>query len=443
MAAGQLSSGRGTASPDLGRSSARLLPPAAETGRGSVRRLSARLRPGLGLCRPYRQPDCRRRPCPLRAKLPAGAAPNDRRSLGGGHLAADRANREHASPCCRDHRGDDAARGRRPAGRPHPRRNSVATGVGRGGDGALGRYRPAAGHGGAVRQTAAGLRSIGYAALGLADRPPGWARPVAGNGRAERARQAGCHECHDAQHRHQHAHLVRNGLGRLLRRCQPDRRIAARGFGFRRDGFRHAQSVPHGHRRNGAQIAAVRRRGGDACAGHGRLGQRGLPARSRALADRRGARHIGTLGRIFPAAAPVAATRGAGGRAGRVSRRDQCHEPGPSCRCGLADRRIRHHSAAGAWRAAAVHRFRTCLRAGEPVSDPLSASGPVARHGTCARRAGCRADCSRGSGAADCTFGREGNDRAAGSSSPVQHRRRGPFRPAVGRPRCGDAERRG
>ena len=70
MAARQLSPRRRADPRDPRRPAAGLLPPAAEAGRRAARRLSARVRPRLGLRRPHRQPVRPRDAAPLRARLP-------------------------------------------------------------------------------------------------------------------------------------------------------------------------------------------------------------------------------------------------------------------------------------------------------------------------------------------------------------------------------------
>ena len=96
VAGRQLSHRRGADSRDPRRPPARLLSPAAEARRRAARRLSARLRNRLGLRRAYRQPLRPADAVPLRARLPARAAADDRRAVGGRDHAAHRAGRESA-----------------------------------------------------------------------------------------------------------------------------------------------------------------------------------------------------------------------------------------------------------------------------------------------------------------------------------------------------------
>ena len=78
------------------RPAAGLLSATAKAGRRAVRRLSARVRPRLGLRRPHRQPLRPGDAVPLRARLSGRAAADDRRTLGGRDHAADRADRKPA-----------------------------------------------------------------------------------------------------------------------------------------------------------------------------------------------------------------------------------------------------------------------------------------------------------------------------------------------------------
>ena len=128
MADRQLSSRRTANSRNPLRSAARLLPAAAEAGRRTVRRISARVRSGLGFRRPHRQPLRPRDAVPLRARLPGGPAADDRRTLGGRDHAADRAGREPQAPGRADRaqqrRTAGGGRSRRPLarrGRAHRR----------------------------------------------------------------------------------------------------------------------------------------------------------------------------------------------------------------------------------------------------------------------------------------------------------------------------------
>ena len=124
VAARQLPPRRRADPRDSRRSAARLLPAAAEAGRRTVRGLSAGVRRGLGLCRAYGQSLRPRDAAPVRARLPARSAADDRGVVGGRDHAADRA-RGESSP-------------RRPPHRDEPRR---APGSGRLGRPAPGRER--------------------------------------------------------------------------------------------------------------------------------------------------------------------------------------------------------------------------------------------------------------------------------------------------------------
>ena len=103
---------------DPRRSPAPLLSPAAQDLGRTPGGISARPRRDLGVRRAHRQPLRPADAHPLRARLPARAAPHDRRALGGGDHAADRAGGEPAQGR-RDHRQQPGrARGGRRAGGP-------------------------------------------------------------------------------------------------------------------------------------------------------------------------------------------------------------------------------------------------------------------------------------------------------------------------------------
>ena len=123
MARRQLPRRRRAAARDPRRPSARVLSRAAQAGRGAARRLPARLRHRLGVRGPYRQPVRSRDAPALRARLPARAAADDRRAVGGGDHAARRARREPPAPG-REHRA--RARGA-PGGRRAGRRAARAS----------------------------------------------------------------------------------------------------------------------------------------------------------------------------------------------------------------------------------------------------------------------------------------------------------------------------
>ena len=115
MARRQLSSRREANSRASLGPAARLLPPASQARLGSLRRLSPRLRRGLGLRRPHRQPLRLRDAGSLRQGLSGGAAAHHRRTLGGVDHAADRAGRKSRTPRAADHaKPRGAHRGGRP-----------------------------------------------------------------------------------------------------------------------------------------------------------------------------------------------------------------------------------------------------------------------------------------------------------------------------------------
>ncbi len=97
VAGRQLPHRRGSDPRDPRRSPARLLPPASQALGRTARGASPRARAGLGLRRAHRQPLRPGDAVPVRARLPARAAAHDRRALGGGDHAADRARREPAA----------------------------------------------------------------------------------------------------------------------------------------------------------------------------------------------------------------------------------------------------------------------------------------------------------------------------------------------------------
>ena len=121
MGARQLSRGRRADPRDPRRPAARVLSPAAQARRGSVRRISARVRHRLGLRRAHRQPLRSGIPAALRARLSDRRAAHHRRVVGGGHHAAHRAGREPAARRAthRDQprRAAGSRRGRGPAAR--------------------------------------------------------------------------------------------------------------------------------------------------------------------------------------------------------------------------------------------------------------------------------------------------------------------------------------
>ena len=134
MAARQLSSRRRADPRNPRRPAAGLLSAVAEAGRRAVRRLSARVRPGLGLRRPYRQPLRPRDAVALRARLPARPAADDRRAVGGGDHAAHRPGGESAALGRADHEPPVRSRrsrfGCRPAARrERPARRSPGAGI--------------------------------------------------------------------------------------------------------------------------------------------------------------------------------------------------------------------------------------------------------------------------------------------------------------------------
>ena len=104
---------------DLPRGFYRQLPKLAD---GPLAGLSARLRTGLGLRRAHRQPVRPADAVPLRARLPARAAADDRRAVGGGDHAAHRAGRESAARGRADREQPRGAPGGRRPGRPAPGR---------------------------------------------------------------------------------------------------------------------------------------------------------------------------------------------------------------------------------------------------------------------------------------------------------------------------------
>ena len=105
---------------DQARSSPALLPRAAQARRGAAGRLSAGLRPGLGLRRPYGQPFRRADALPVRRRLSAGAAAPDRRALGDRHHLAHRAGGESSPLGPADRGRARGAPGGRPFDRPPP-----------------------------------------------------------------------------------------------------------------------------------------------------------------------------------------------------------------------------------------------------------------------------------------------------------------------------------
>src|SRR5216684_2271108 len=122
VAARQLPSRRRADPRNSRRSATWLLSAVAEVDHRTFRRLSAGLRRGLGLCRSYGQPLRPRDAAPVRARLPARSAADDRRVMGGRDHAADRARGESStrSQAYRDRPSRAPGSGR--PGRPAPGR---------------------------------------------------------------------------------------------------------------------------------------------------------------------------------------------------------------------------------------------------------------------------------------------------------------------------------
>ena len=229
MADRQLSSRREADPRDPLRSAARLLPAAAQAGRRAVRRISARVRRGLGLRRPHRQPLRSRDAVPLRARLPGGPAADDRRALGGRDHAADRAGRESA--------------GASPSGScavaPHGRRRTVSPTACWASAGAppnrcavvLADYERAPLPDAFAVQLVHRLRDqdprITPALTWLDERLAAQGTTADAVVRDEHQRQ-GAGERHGAQHHHQHAPDLRCRLDGAVRAHQPRRRRACR-----------------------------------------------------------------------------------------------------------------------------------------------------------------------------------------------------------------------
>ena len=177
----------------------------------------ARVRHGLGLRRPHRQPLRSGDADPLRARLPDGPAAHHRRAVGRGDHAAHRAGREPAALGRAHHEPPVGARGSRRRGRP-----------------AAGRERPAWPTRPRSRPTHQAPFSEGFV-VQLVQRlrdqdPEAIARGRLARGAAEarrarlptrlvrqRASAAGRDQRHGAQHHHQHAPDLRRRLGEAVR----------------------------------------------------------------------------------------------------------------------------------------------------------------------------------------------------------------------------------
>ena len=292
----------------------RLLSAIAEVGHRTFRRLSAGLRRGLGLRRSYGQPLRPRDAAPVRARLPARSAADDRRTVGGRDHAAHRA------------RGESSTRGE--AHRDRPRR---APGSGRPGRPAPGRERAperadprglsalrtgtlAGGLRRSTRATAAGPGSEGHAGADVARGAPGGPGNDRRRDRARRAPETGCDERDGPQHHHQHAPDLRRRLGGAVRERQSRRRHAAVRQRLRGHGFSDAQPLPQRDRgaRAGLETDGTgdcasgtsgRKRSGAQVAGRRCLSPR---ARSRLSPDRRGASRVRGDDRISRSLAQLA-----------------------------------------------------------------------------------------------------------------------------------------
>ena len=228
MADRQLSSRREADPRDPLRSAARLLPAAAQARRRTVRRISARVRRGLGLRRPHRQPLRSRDAVPLRARLSGGPAADDRRALGGRDHAADRPRREPQAAGGAD----------RATAAPHGRRRTTSpTGCWASAGAPPNRCRPCLPRLSDARRCrmpsrcnssigcATRIRSIAPALTWLDERLAAQGTTADAVVRDEHQRQ-GAGERHGAQHHHQHAPDLRRRLDGAVRAHQPGRRRA-------------------------------------------------------------------------------------------------------------------------------------------------------------------------------------------------------------------------
>ena len=252
----------------------RLLPRAAQAGRGAPRGLSARLRHRLGVRRAHRQPVRSRVAAAVRARLPARAAADDRRAVGGGDHAARRARREPAAPG-REHRA--RARGAPGGRRAWPTSCSASATRRRRADG----ERLSARFERGPLPTAFAVQLVQRLREQDPARDPGAAlarRAAAAQGttadeivRVEHQRQAAM----NVTVRNvitEHAPDVGARLDGVLRERQPGRRGAARGHRLRRDGLRDPRPLPARDRGAGARLGPVRarRRAREPCAARGR-----------------------------------------------------------------------------------------------------------------------------------------------------------------------------
>ena len=243
MAARQLPSRRTAGPRGPHRPAARLLPPAPQAEQRSAGGLPPRVRRGLGVRRPHRQPVRSGGADPFRARLPDRPAAQHRRAVGRGDHAAHRAGREPAALGRAHHEPPLGARGggqrgRSPDGRERPRRRpdgahalpaaSLLRGL-------LRSARPAPARPGSGDDACRGLAAGAAEARGHDGRRDG----------APRASAPGRDQRHGAQHHHQHAPDLRCRLGEAVRGGESGRRCAACRQRLRRHGFRHPQPLPH------------------------------------------------------------------------------------------------------------------------------------------------------------------------------------------------------
>ena len=260
MAYRQLPSGRKADPSDHHGLAAQLLSPVAETRLRSLRRISTRVRHGLGVRRAHGQQLRRQHPRQFHQRLSDDPAADDRRALGGFDHPANRADRKSSTACATDHaQPGRATRGRRNRGsiarRQRARRRAGLDRVRRPRRGtAYGRVR------GSTRAPASRSRPESHACAGMVGRASVEAGNDSGRGGARGPAQSRGRERDHAQHRDEPEGDRRGRLDGIVQANLPRRQR----FDVRRrvsgNGFRHPHTLSNRGRTTGARLKPRRAR---------------------------------------------------------------------------------------------------------------------------------------------------------------------------------------
>ena len=444
MVGRQLPRRRGPDPGDPRGSAGGLLPAAAEAGRRAARRVSAGLRPGLGVRRPRRQPLRPGAAAPIRRRLPARSAADDRRALGGRDHAAHRPRREPAPRGGADRARPRSARASGPGGGPAARGRRPRRRAGRRSAARVRTGATAAHVRGSARAAPAGPGSARHSSAAVARRAPGGSGNDGGRDRAARAPATGRDERDGPQRDHERAHDLRGRLGGALRERQPRRRRAPRGERLRADGLPDARPLSRCDRRARARLRPHRARSRALRPPSGEDGRHRSRARPRLLPDRGRTPALRGLARLPRAPAHLDGSDQLCGGNPRLPGQpcaDHCAHP----QLGVAaDRRAARRLAAGRVRAARpAPGARRGSRTGESRRDepPQRAGPPRSR----APRGRARQSSHRPGRpyAPHCARGDRGADRAARDPSPRESGRRALLRSALGLDRRRRRELRG